>query len=76
MQIRISLIPALGLNGVALLGVCTLVRITREGASEVVQEIYCNATIYAGGSTKASKNNRSVSRYFGAVVAGVRFSGT
>lgn len=38
MQIRISLIPALGLNGVALVGVCSLVRITREEDGAVAQE--------------------------------------
>lgn len=43
MQIRISLIPALGLNGVALVAVFNLVKITREGEGVVAQEIYGNS---------------------------------
>ncbi len=43
MQIRISLIPALGLNGVALVGECSLVRITCEDDSAVAQETYNNS---------------------------------
>lgn len=43
MQIRISLIPALGLNCVALVGVCSLVRITHEEYSAVAQETYSNS---------------------------------
>lgn len=43
MQIRISLIPALGLNGVAFVGVCSLVRIACEDDSAVTQETYSNS---------------------------------
>lgn len=43
MQIRISLIPALGLNAVALVGQCSLVRITRGEDSAAAQGTYSNS---------------------------------
>ena len=43
MQIRISLIPALGLDGVAHVGECRLVRITREEESAAAQGSYSNS---------------------------------
>lgn len=43
MQIGISLIPALGLNGVALVAVCSLVKITCEEDDVVAKETYSYA---------------------------------
>lgn len=42
MQIRISLIPALGLNGVSLIGVCSLFRVTCDEDWAVAQEAHGN----------------------------------